>query len=170
MGVGSSRSTLKVNMMGHAGSTSILYKFVHPNEDIQHTPTIGYNVERFNYKHMKFEFWDMAGGIKMREIWHQSFNNSDCLIWVVNSSSRTQIEDSVEELYNLVLNHEISAGIPLLVVANKCDLPQTVPKDEIIEILHLKTLNNRVWDIIYTSIYDQHSLYKILDWIIDHSK
>ena len=43
-----------------AGKTSILYK-MKLNEVVNTIPTIGFNVETFQYKNVEFNAWDIGG-------------------------------------------------------------------------------------------------------------
>ncbi|RRT61331.1 hypothetical protein GW17_00001405 [Ensete ventricosum] len=65
-----------------AGKTTILYK-LHIGEVLSTVPTIGFNVEKVQYKNVMFTVWDVGGQEKLRPLWRHYFNNTDGL---VNSS------------------------------------------------------------------------------------
>ncbi|PRQ22066.1 putative small GTPase superfamily, ARF/SAR type, P-loop containing nucleoside triphosphate hydrolase [Rosa chinensis] len=87
-----SEHQLQVVMLGldAAGKTTILYK-LHIGEVLSTVPTIGFNVEKvqyknvmyisvdFAYKNVMFTVWDVGGQEKLRPLWRHYFNNTDGL-------------------------------------------------------------------------------------------
>ena len=57
-----------------AGKTTILYKMKY-NENVNTIPTIGFNVETLNFKHVEFKCWDIGGQDKLRKLWQHYFDN-----------------------------------------------------------------------------------------------
>ena len=45
------------------------------------------------------------------------------VIFVVDSADKERLHEAKEELYNIIKSHEISPNVPVLVFANKQDLP-----------------------------------------------
>jgi small GTP-binding protein len=62
-----------------AGKTTILYK-LHIGEVLSTVPTIGFNVEKVEYKNVMFTVWDVGGQEKLRPLWRHYFNNTDGLV------------------------------------------------------------------------------------------
>ncbi len=58
----SSKEELRLLMLGldAAGKTTILYK-LKIGENVSSVPTIGFNVEKVNYKNLNFMIWDVGG-------------------------------------------------------------------------------------------------------------
>ena len=126
-----------------AGKTTILYK-MKLNETVNTIPTIGFNVETLQYKNLEFNAWDIGGQHKLRSLWAHYFDNTDALIYVVDSNDEERIMESAESLSN-ILEDEQMAGVPILVYANKMDLPNSMTVPQITEKLGLMTLRNRQW-------------------------
>jgi Arf/Sar family protein len=61
---------MRVVMLGldAAGKTTILYK-LHIGEVLTTVPTIGFNVEKVQYKNVLFTVWDVGGQEKLRPLW-----------------------------------------------------------------------------------------------------
>jgi GTPase SAR1 family protein len=57
----------------------------------------GFNVEKVQYKNVTFTVWDVGGQEKLRPLWKHYFNNTDGLIFVVDSADRDRIGDAAEE-------------------------------------------------------------------------
>lgn len=66
-----------------AGKTTILYK-LHIGEVLSTVPTIGFNVEKVQYKNVMFTVWDVGGQEKLRPLWRHYFNNTDGLVCFVS--------------------------------------------------------------------------------------
>ena len=73
-----------------AGKTTILYK-MKLGEVVSSVPTIGFNVETVEYKKIKFQTWDIGGQKKIRMLWRHYYQNTDCLIFVVDSSTQRSL-------------------------------------------------------------------------------
>ena len=67
-----------------AGKSTILYK-LKMGEVIQTAPTIGFNMETIEFKRLKLNVWDIGGQDKIRQLWRHYFENTNGLIYVVDS-------------------------------------------------------------------------------------
>merc|ERR1712174_192300 len=68
-----------------AGKTTILYK-LKLGEIVTTIPTIGFNVETVEYKNISFTVWDVGGQDKIRPLWRHYYQNTQGLIFVVDSN------------------------------------------------------------------------------------
>lgn len=84
-----------------AGKTTILYK-LKLGEIVTTIPTIGFNVETVEYKNICFTVWDVGGQDKIRPLWRHYFQNTQGLIFVVDSNDRERITEARQELQNMV--------------------------------------------------------------------
>merc|ERR1712028_266473 len=90
-----SKKEMRILMVGldAAGKTTILYK-LKLGEVITTVPTIGFNVEEVQYKNINFTVWDVGGQDKIRKLWRYYYENTQGLIFVVDSNDRERIEDA----------------------------------------------------------------------------
>lgn len=86
-----------------AGKTTILYK-LKLGEIVTTIPTIGFNVETVEYKNISFTVWDVGGQDKIRPLWRHYFQNTQGLIFVVDSNDRERITEAEQELQSMVSN------------------------------------------------------------------
>lgn len=93
------KKQMRILMVGldAAGKTTILYK-LKLGEIVTTIPTIGFNVETVEYKNICFTVWDVGGQDKIRPLWRHYFQNTDGLIFVVDSNDRERIEEASKEL------------------------------------------------------------------------
>jgi small GTP-binding protein len=85
-----------------AGKTTILYK-LKLGEIVTTIPTIGFNVETVEYKNICFTVWDVGGQDKIRPLWRHYFQNTQGLIFVVDSNDRERITEAQDELQKMVI-------------------------------------------------------------------
>merc|ERR1712186_245287 len=110
---------MRILMVGldNAGKTTVLYK-LKLGEVVTTIPTIGFNVETVEYKHISFTVWDVGGQTKIRPLWQHYFENSDAVIFVVDSQDSGRMAEAKEELDG-VLNDDRLRNATLLVFSNK---------------------------------------------------
>uniref|UniRef100_A0A0K0D0N3 ADP-ribosylation factor 1 n=1 Tax=Angiostrongylus cantonensis TaxID=6313 RepID=A0A0K0D0N3_ANGCA len=137
------KKQVRILMVGldAAGKTTILYK-LKLGEIVTTIPTIGFNVETVEYKNISFTVWDVGGQDKIRPLWRHYFQNTQGLIFVVDSNDRERIEESREELHKMVNEDELRDAT-LLVFANKQDLPNAMSAAELTDKLGLHNLRSR---------------------------
>lgn len=146
-----------------AGKTTILYK-LKLGEIVTTIPTIGFNVETVEYKNICFTVWDVGGQDKIRPLWRHYFQNTQGLIFVVDSNDRERIQEAAEELQKMLQEDELRDAV-LLVFANKQDLPNAMAISEMTDKLNLQTLRNRTWYVQATCATQGTGLYEGLDWL-----
>lgn len=146
-----------------AGKTTILYQ-LKMDEQVKTIPTIGFNVETLDYKGLNFTVWDVGGQDKIRVLWKHYFQNTDGLIFVVDSNDTERIDDAAEELKKMLAEDDLKNSC-LLVMANKQDLKDAMSPNDITEKLGLKDLKGRQWLVQGTSALTKQGLKEGLDWM-----
>jgi len=67
--------------------------------------------------------WDVGGQDRVRALWRSYTRAADGMVFVVDSADVERLEEARVELARVTRTRE-AAGVPLLVVANKQDLPR----------------------------------------------
>jgi ADP-ribosylation factor related protein 1 len=117
--------------LDHAGKTTILEKIkeiytnnkVIPPEKIP--PTVGMNLAKITYNGSKVIFWDLGGQMKMRSMWEKYYEESNCVIFVIDAADVGRL-DEAKFAYGIYLS------IFLSITSNSFYL----------SILYLFTINN----------------------------
>ena len=109
--------------------------------------------------------WDIGGQKTIRSYWRNYFEQTDGVIWVVDSSDKMRLEDTKVELHNL-LKQERLMGATLLIFCNKQDIEGSLTTNEIKEYLDLETISTRHWGIIGCSARTGDGLLEGVDWIV----
>ncbi|KAF7301243.1 GTP-binding protein [Mycena indigotica] len=147
--------------LDNAGKTTILKKL--NDEDIMSvSPTLGFNIKTFRHGEyalfsdiaqstyvlsFTLNIWDVGGQRTLRPYWRNYFEQTDALVWVVDSGDRMRMQDCKHELHSLLLEDRL-AGASLLVFANKQDLPGAMSDNEIREALDLPSIKShhcKIW-------------------------
>ncbi|XP_076056727.1 ADP-ribosylation factor-like protein 3 [Oratosquilla oratoria] len=161
---------LRILLLGldNAGKTTLLKKLA--SEDITHiTPTQGFNIKSVQSDGFKLNVWDIGGQRKIRPYWRNYFENTDVLIYVIDSGDRKRFEETGQELGE-ILGEEKLAGVPVLIFANKQDLFNAAPASEIAEGLRLHTIRDRMWQIQPCSATNGEGVKDGLDWVCKNIK
>jgi ADP-ribosylation factor-like protein 3 len=142
---GNKELRLLVLGLDNAGKTTILKQFADEAiEDVK--PTFGFNMKSVQHDRFKLNIWDVGGQREIREYWTNYFENTDALIYVVDSTDKARLEETSQEL-SYLLEQEKLAKVPVLVYANKQDLSSSLPASEISEAMDLHSIRERAWQI-----------------------
>uniref|UniRef100_M3ZCY9 ADP-ribosylation factor-like 4Cb n=1 Tax=Xiphophorus maculatus TaxID=8083 RepID=M3ZCY9_XIPMA len=155
MGISASKSeaifltfqSLHIVMLGldSAGKTTVLYRLKF-NEFVNTVPTIGFNTERIRLggpgasRGISCHFWDVGGQEKLRPLWKPYSRCTDGIVYVVDSVDAERLEEARAELHRITRFQE-NQGTPLLVIANKQDLPRALDVGDIERQLALSELS-----------------------------
>ena len=159
---------VRLLMLGldNAGKTTILKKF--NGEDISTiSPTLGFNIKTLEYRGYKLNVWDVGGQQTIRAYWRNYFEQTDGVVWVVDSADRRRLETCKAELHAL-LEQEKLAGASLLIFCNKQDLAGALTPEEIASVLELREeqFSTRHWAIQACSAVTGDGLVDGVDWMV----
>ncbi|KAH7816045.1 Arf1j [Monocercomonoides exilis] len=138
-----------------AGKTTILYR-AKLNETVLSNATLGFNVEKLEIEGLNLTLWDVGGQRKLRDLWQYYYEGANALIYVVDCADRNRIsckspERCIEcarcELANALASDFLST-VPVLIFANKQDIPGSAKPDEIAQLLGVADFpSSRKWHI-----------------------
>lgn len=141
--------SLHITILGldSAGKTTILYRLQF-NEFVNTVPTKGFNAEKVKVTlgrsgTVTFHFWDVGGQEKLRPLWKSYTRCTDGIVFVVDSVDAERMDEAKTELHRLAHSVE-SQGVPMLIVANKQDLRNSMSLAEIEKMLALGELSTSV--------------------------
>jgi ADP-ribosylation factor protein 1 len=98
------------------------------------------------------------------------FQNTQGIIFVVDSTDRYYHVDRAREELQHLLNEDELRDAPLLIFANKKDLPNAMSTTEITDKLGLQMLRQRDWHIQATCGRTGEGLYEGLEWLMTNLK
>jgi ADP-ribosylation factor 1/2 len=122
-------------------------------------------VESVKYKNIVFTYWDVGGQEKIRKLWYHYYTGTDAVIFVIDSNDADRIEEAKRELYG-VMEHDELRNCPLLVYANKQDLPHSLSASEVVSKLDLASkMRSHQWHCQGAVAVSGEGLYEGLDWL-----
>ncbi|XP_030076279.1 ADP-ribosylation factor-like protein 4D [Microcaecilia unicolor] len=146
-------TTLHVVVIGldSAGKTSLLYRLKF-KEFVKSVPTKGFNMEKIkvpvgNSRVITFQVWDVGGQEKLRPLWKSYTRRTDGMVFVVDSAEVERMEEAKVELHKITRTSE-NQGVPVLVLANKQDLPTALSVTEVEKLLALHELGSATLNAI----------------------
>mmetsp|Transcript_107663 Transcript_107663/g.286582 ORF Transcript_107663/g.286582 Transcript_107663/m.286582 type:complete len:209 (-) Transcript_107663:169-795(-) len=149
--------------LNNAGKTTILYK-LHLGQVVLTQPTIGSNVEEVKHDNLTFMVWDLGGQETLRASWSTYFEDTDAIVFVVDSNDQENMVLAKMELFNVVLHEDLKHAC-LLVLANKQDIQGCRTAGEIAEDLSLHTIRTHEWQIQSCCALTGEGLQEGLTWI-----
>lgn len=157
---------IKVIIIGEpgVGKTSLVKKFVSGHFSSDYKASIGTNmfIKKLNLnskKEVSIQIWDIAGQerwVKMRHIYYKGTHGA----LVVGDVTRENTFKQIEKFWNPDLK-KYCDRIPIILLANKCDLAIKVPKNEVENIGNTINANST----IFTSAKNGTNVEKCFDLI-----
>ncbi|CAC5409368.1 ARL4 [Mytilus coruscus] len=152
--MGGSSSAVQLTMIGldQSGKTTLLYRLKY-DQYTNTTPTIGFNCEKVKCetgtaKGTTFTIWDIGGADKTRPLWRAYIRSSEGIIFVVDSVDKERIEEAKLELTKLIRCSD-NPGLPILVIANKQDMPGSLDPVNVEKQLGLHELPpSQLWSLL----------------------
>ncbi|KAK3864904.1 hypothetical protein Pcinc_029440 [Petrolisthes cinctipes] len=133
--------TLLLVGLDNAGKTTAAKGIVgEPMEDV--APTVGFAPESLEYRGCEVTIYDLGGGSKIRPVWTKYFSEIHGVIFVVDSSDASRLEECKEVLVKLLSDKKI-AGKPILVLANKQDVEGAMDEVDVVEGLGIEAVVNK---------------------------
>lgn len=85
--------------LDNSGKTTIL-EHLKPNgqQPVDIAPTIGFSVDTIVRGGVKFKVFDMSGAGKYRKLWEKYYQDTDAVIFVVDSSDKLRMAVVKEEM------------------------------------------------------------------------
>lgn len=118
------------------------------------------------HKNIKFQVWDLAGQKGIRPYWRSYYPDTKAVIFVIDSTDKEKLGTAKEELL-LILEEEELKGVPVLVFANKQDLPNPLNQGEIINEMGLAQTKGRQWAVFACSALSGIGIEDGMTWLVD---
>lgn len=91
--------------------------------------------------------WDIGGQEQYRSEWSRYTKGCDVVLYVVDAAAPQKLPTARKELHKLLDDGSIGTT-PMLVLANKIDLPEHVGEQELIEELALNYVVETPWMVL----------------------
>ncbi|KAL9953701.1 hypothetical protein ACROYT_G041156 [Oculina patagonica] len=152
-----------------AGKTMILYR-LKLNKYVTTIPAKGINVETVSpCKGVTFTVWNVGGQRKIRPLWRHYFQNTQGLIFVVDSSDLERISEARQELFSVMESPEMEK-VPVIVIGNKQDLPRALKSHELAQQLCLLQHKANPWHVQEACAKNGEGIYEAMHKLSDMVK
>uniref|UniRef100_A0A0R3S5Q7 ADP-ribosylation factor-like protein 8B n=1 Tax=Elaeophora elaphi TaxID=1147741 RepID=A0A0R3S5Q7_9BILA len=105
-------------------------------------PTVGFNMRKITKGNVTIKLWDIGGQPRFRSMWERYCRGVNAIIFMVDAADKDKLEASRNELSQLLDKPQLDS-IPVLVLANKKDLPGALDERQLIEQMNLSAIQNR---------------------------
>ncbi len=166
------KQEMEITLVGlqSAGKTTLLSaisdgKLAAEKETI---PTIGLNTKKVTRGSVTIKLWDIGGQPRFRPMWERYCRGVNSIVYVVDSADPSTFEDSRRCLADL-LGKPALEKIPLLVLANKNDLPGAADQNAVSAPLGLNAITDREGTCYSISAKQHTNIDATLKWLTAHA-
>uniref|UniRef100_A0A336N522 CSON006616 protein n=2 Tax=Endopterygota TaxID=33392 RepID=A0A336N522_CULSO len=132
-------------------------------------PTVGFNMRKVTKGNVTIKVWDIGGQPRFRSMWERYCRGVNAIVYMVDAADLEKMEASRNELHSLLDKPQL-AGIPVLVLGNKRDLPGALDETGLIERMNLSSIQDREICCYSISCKEKDNIDITLQWLIAHSK
>ncbi|XP_023249345.1 ADP-ribosylation factor-like protein 9 isoform X2 [Seriola lalandi dorsalis] len=132
-----------------AGKTSLLHCLATGSLEQDMEPTQGFNAVSVNKEDLHIEFLEIGGKEELRPYWQRYMSKALLLVFVVDSSDPQLFPVAKKHLHELLSS---DPSLPLMVLANKQDLPDACSITDLHEALSLSEVGDRRLFLIGTYV------------------
>lgn len=151
-------------------------------------PTVGQNTTTVRFKpdaasttssaqfrNINLKFWDLGGQRSLRSMWSRYYRSCHGIIFIIDSTDTERFQECCETLREIAhdsswgMDGSDSVSVPILMLANKQDLPQAV------DLVSLKTgvfieivsqLEATDSKLLPVSVLENNGLRESLEWLV----
>lgn len=132
-----------------AGKSSLLHHFSFSSTEQEVKPTQGLHAISINRGDLNIEFLEIGGKEELRLYWQKYISKALLLVFVVDSSDPQRFPLAKTHLHELLTS---DPNLPLMVLANKQDLPGACSITDLHDALSLSDVGDRKLFIIGTHV------------------
>lgn len=128
-----------------AGKTSVMNQVcvIHGDKQpykVPPQPTQGFTVYRLKFGSFTYNVWEIGGAENNRKYWSTFLQDTDLLIFMVDASNTNKLSLAVSTFKQLLGDSRIDT-VPILVVANKQDIPDALLPHQVKEALDVESIS-----------------------------
>ncbi|OWM74583.1 hypothetical protein CDL15_Pgr005163 [Punica granatum] len=161
---------MRILMVGldNSGKTTIVMK-INGEDTSVISPTLGFNIKTISYQKYTLNIWDVGGQKTIRSYWRNYFEQTDGLVWVVDSSDLRRLDDCRMELHNLLKEEDIKGALTPSEITKVSYQTKGLRLCHAIKylVLNLEAMDkSRHWNIVGCSAYTGEGLLEGFDWLV----
>ncbi|KAG0175451.1 hypothetical protein DFQ28_009163 [Apophysomyces sp. BC1034] len=98
-------------------------------------PTVGLNIGKVDVKSTRINFWDLGGQRDLQTLWEKYYSECHGIVFVVDSTDGKRLEEC-KDTFETMITSDLVEGIPVLMLANKQDVPDAMRVEDIKEVFN----------------------------------
>ena len=165
---GASNKNVRVVIVGlnNSGKSTVLGFLSGTLETAEVLPTVAVTESEFVRHGIRFNAVDTSGQSRYRELWEKYYDQTEGIIFVVDSTDEIRLCVALDELRMLLDHPDIKrTQAPLLVFANKMDLDGAITPQECLRDLNLQGISDRAWHISACNAKTGEGVEEGIEWI-----
>ncbi|KAF6206742.1 hypothetical protein GE061_017978 [Apolygus lucorum] len=141
------------------------YKRMNPSKI---TTTVGLNIGKIDIAGVRLNFWDLGGQEELQSLWDKYYAECHAIIYIVDSNDRERIPES-KETFDKMISSEHLSGVPLLLLANKQDIPECMGVREVKPIFNKNAhlIGRRDCMVMAVSALNGDGVDEGIRWLVD---
>ena len=156
--------------LDNAGKTTLIKSLLGQSQDGT-SPTLGFNIHTIPYTLNDVVYamnvWDVGGQKTIRAYWKNYFEQTDGIIWVVDSCDQIRLDECRHNLHSLLTEQKLF-GASVIIVANKQDVSGALTPGQISDILEMDKLQGHEWNVLGCSAKTGQDIHRVFDWLVKH--
>lgn len=164
------KEEMEVTLVGlqNSGKTTLVNVIATGQYEEDMIPTVGFNMRKITKGRVTMKVWDIGGQPRFRSMWERYCRGVNAIVFVVDAADLNKLDTARNELRNLLEKPQM-AGIPVLVLGNKNDLPNAVTAEQLAEKLNLTAISTQEVSCFSISAKNQTNIDVTLQWLMKHA-
>lgn len=165
------KEEMEVTLVGlqNSGKTTLVNVLTSGQFTEDMVPTIGFNMRKIRKGRVIMKIWDLGGQPRFRSMWERYCRGVNAIVFVVDSADASKFDAAQDQLQQLLSKPQL-AGIPVLVLGNKNDLPNAIGVESLISRLGLSLVTTQEVSCYSISAKNSTNIDITLQWLIKHAK
>ena len=131
-------------------------------------PTIGQNIDTFMVEGWTITAIDVAGQKNFRFLWESHYHGCTAIIFVIDAADFDRLPEAKDILKKHVFDNPQLEGVPVLIMANKQDLPGSIDAPLLVQLLDLHNqFLDRTFSVFDCSILYGGGIMESFDWLVN---
>mmetsp|Transcript_27546 Transcript_27546/g.38026 ORF Transcript_27546/g.38026 Transcript_27546/m.38026 type:complete len:188 (-) Transcript_27546:105-668(-) len=172
IGLKKMKGTVIVVGLQNSGKSTIVNCLKNPEDKLQEVaPTVGFSVEQVYLEKCKLTVVDMSGHKKYTRLWECYYQDAQAIVFVLDATDSERMSEAKDVLMEVIVDERLQK-LPLVVLANKADLPQALSAVDVSENMDLNhSLHaHKSWNVFATSGLTGEGLKEGMRWMLTHLK
>ena len=132
------------------------------------TTTVGLNIGQVTLGNIRLNFWDLGGQEELQSLWDKYYAESHAVIYIVDSSDHERLDESKDAFDKMIVSEALE-GVPLLLLANKQDLPEVISVQDLKSMLKesVPKMGERDRKVMGVSALTGENVNQGIQWLVE---